>query len=344
MTTFSLIQTLADLRGVSGREGGAAAAVRELLLPYCPDCVCRDGEVIGHIGGEKNPEKPTLLLCAHIDQVGFFVTDITEDGFLRIGNVGGIDNRLLLGQAVKIMGSEPMYGVISILPPHLLQGEQAVPDTDKLCVDIGYSSADALKGKIRRGDAVYYDTTCKPLQNDRVTGSALDDRCGIAALVLAAKALSEEPNLPCNVAIVCCTQEERSGHKGARMAAAMENPDYAIAVDVTFASGTADSGDDCYTLGGGPAIGISSVLDAEMSDKLIAVAENAKIPYQLEIMPESTGTDADALAICGAGGTKAATVSIPQRYMHTPVEVISTKDVEETAALLVAFAKECGRE
>lgn len=343
MTTFSLIQTLADLRGVSGREHSAAKKVCEMLRPYAPDCICKDGEVIGHIHGQKNPDRPTLLLCAHIDQVGFFVTDLTEDGFLRIGNVGGIDRRLLLGQAVQIMGTEPMYGVISILPPHLLHGEQAVPDMEQLCVDTGYSSAEALKGKVRIGDAVYFDTCCKALEADRVTGAALDDRCGIGALILAAKMLAEEPKLPCNVTIVCSTQEERSGHRGARMAAALEQPEYAIAVDVTFAASAADNGTDCYQLGGGPAIGISSVLDAAMSQKLMDLAESANIPYQVEVMPESTGTDADILAITPNGGAKTATVSIPQRYMHTPVEVISLKDVEYTAELLSAFAKECGR-
>ena len=342
MDTCELVMKLANLRGVSGREQRVAQEVCTLLQPYASDAVCRDGSVLAHIGGQKNPEKTTLLLCAHLDQVGFFVTDITEDGFLRIGNVGGIDRRLLLGQSVMIQGTEPMFGVISILPPHLLQGEQAVPDMDKLCVDTGFSSADALKGKVRRGDAVYFGTTCKPLLNGLVTGSALDDRCGVAALILAAEQLAKEQNLPCNVAILCSAQEERSG-RGAKTLAVLEQPDYAIAVDVTFASSENDDGAECYQLGGGAAIGISSVLDAEFSDALISVAEKEKIPYQLEIMPEQTGTDADSMAVAPNGGAKAATVSIPQRNMHTPVEMISLRDVEQTAALLVAYAKECGR-
>lgn len=340
MNSLELVTRLADMRGVSGRESSVARQVCAALKPFAADAVCRDGSVLAHIQPVKNPDKPTLLLCAHLDQVGFFVTDITEDGFLRIGNVGGIDRRLLLGQPVTIMGKTPLFGVISILPPHLLQGEQAVPDMQKLCVDTGFSSADALKDKVRRGDAVYFHTTCQPLLNDCLTGSALDDRCGVAALILAAQQLSECPDLPCNVTILCSAQEERGG-RGAKTLPRLEQPDYAIAVDVTFAESENDRGCECFKLDGGPAIGFSSVLDATFSDALCLAATCANIPYQIEVMPETTGTDADALAFAADGGTKAATVSIPLRNMHTPVEIISLRDVEQTAALLVAYAKEC---
>lgn len=343
MTTFSLVQSLADLRGVSGREHPVADFIAREFGSVLPAKYHRDGVLISYLCGIENPAKPTLLLCAHIDQVGFFVTDITPDGFLRIGNVGGIDRRLLLGQSVKIFGkNEVLDGVISILPPHLLQGEQAVPDIDKLCVDTGFSSADNLRGKVRRGDAVYFDSNCAPLLGTRMTGSALDDRSGAAALILTAQMLRNvAASLPYNVAFAFSTQEERSGHKGAKIASMHVNPQLSIAVDVTF--GTADCDhDECFDLDGGPAIGVSSVLDADFSDRLIEIAENAQIPYQIEVMPESTGTDADILAIAPQNGSKAATVSIPLRYMHTPVEVISTQDVENSAALLAAFAKEGG--
>jgi len=336
---YELTALLSDLRGGSGRESTVGEKAASLLKPYAPDAQYRDGSVVGHIG--KNPEKPTLLLCAHLDQVSFLVTDITEDGFLRIGAVGGIDRRLLLGQAVTVIGSETLYGVISILPPHLLKGEQAVPEDAQLCVDLGVSSAKALEGKVSRGDSVYYATTCKQLQHDYMTGSALDDRCGVAAVLLAAEQLAQEPELPCNVTVYFSGQEERSG-RGAKLAALNEQPDYAIAVDVTFGMAHGEDQKECMTLKKGPAIGISPVLSAEMSRHLIRTAERAGIPYQIEVMPGSTGTDADSLAL-SPGGCEAATVSIPLRYMHTPVEVIALSDVEKTAQLLTEYAKECGR-
>jgi len=334
--TAKLIAETADLRGISGREQAVGEAVAERLRSFIPDAEYRDGSVTAHLG--TDPEKPTLLLCAHLDQVGFLVTDITEDGFLRIGAVGGIDRRLLLGQPVIADGSETLHGVISILPPHLLQGEQAVPEQEMLCVDLGYASADALKDRISCGDAVFYATTCRQMQGDRMTGSALDDRCGVAALLLTAELLAKEPSLPCNVTFVCSGQEERGG-RGAKLAAYNEKADYAIAVDVTFAAATDDT-EDCMAMGGGPAIGISPVLSPALSQALIDTAKRAEIPYQLEIMPDLTGTDADSLAL-SPGGCAAGTVSIPLRYMHTPVEVISVADVEKTAYLLTEYAKEC---
>jgi endoglucanase len=339
-SSYDIIAQLSDLRGISGRESAAGEAAAAMLRQYVPDAEFRGGNVTAHLG--TDPEKPTLLYCAHLDQVGFLVTDITDDGFLRIGAVGGIDHRLLLGQPVTVIGKETLSGVISILPPHLLQGEQAVPSDAQLCVDLGFPSAEALAGKVSRGDAVYYGTSCRPLAGTRMTGSALDDRCGCAALILAAEQLSKCSDLPCNVVFVMANQEERSGHRGARTAAYTEKPDYAVAVDVTFGMAHGESPQETFPLGSGPAIGISAALDAALSDSLIAAAERADIPCQLEIMPESTGTDADALALSPAG-CAAGTVSIPLRYMHTPVEVIDTADVEQTAALLAAYAKECGK-
>ncbi|MBQ8922295.1 MAG: M20/M25/M40 family metallo-hydrolase [Oscillospiraceae bacterium] len=339
MQTYEMIARLSDLRGGSGREQAVGETAAELLRAFAPDAHYGDGSVVGHIGQDTG--KPTLLLCAHLDQVGFMVTDITEDGFLRIGAVGGIDRRLLLGQAVTVIGSETLSGVISILPPHLLKGEQAVPEDAQLCVDLGVSSAEALTGRVARGDRVYYAATCKKLQNDYMTGSALDDRCGVAAVLLAAEQLAGEPDLPCNVTVYFSGQEERSG-RGAKLAAVNEQPDYAIAVDVTFGMAHGEDPKECMTLKKGPAVGISSVLSAEMSRHLMQTAERAGIPYQTEVMPGTTGTDADSLAL-SPGGCEAATVSIPLRYMHTPVEVIAVSDVEQTAQLLTEYAKECGR-
>ena len=338
-SSFNIIAALSNLHGVSGRETAVCSAVAELLRPYAPDVRCDDGNVIAHVG--QDAAKPTLLFCAHLDQVGFLVTDITPDGFLRIGSVGGIDHRLLLGQPVTVEGAETLSGVISILPPHLLKGEQAVPEDSQLCVDLGFDSAETLKDKVSRGDAVYFATSCRKMQGTRMTGSALDDRCGAASLILAAEQISRMQDLPCNVTFAFVGQEERSGHRGAKRAAFAETPDYAIAVDVTFGLAHGEDPQETFPLGGGPAIGFSAVLDPGLSDALTDTAKAMKIPYQLEIMPESTGTDADALALAPQG-SRAGTVSIPLRYMHTPVEVIDTKDVELTAQLLAAFAGRCG--
>ncbi|HBI84735.1 MAG TPA: cellulase [Ruminococcus sp.] len=340
-SAYERIAALADLRGLSGRENAVGEAAAEQLRQYVPDAAYRDGSVIAHLG--QNPAKPTLLLCAHLDQVGFLVTGITPEGFLRIGAVGGIDHRLLLGQPVTVTGKGGTYpGVISILPPHLLTGDQAVPEDAQLCVDLGFASAEALADKVVPGDAVYYGTTCKKLQNQRMTGSALDDRCCVAALLMTAEILADAGDLPCNVTFVFSGQEERSG-RGAKLAAANESADEAIAVDVTFGLAHGEDPHECMTLGKGPAIGISPVLSQELSEALTAAAKRANIAYQLEIMNGSTGTDADSLALAPEG-CRAGTVSVPLRNMHTPVEVIDMVDVAETAHLLAEYAKGCGAE
>lgn len=338
-SSYDIIAALSNLRGLSGREADVAAEIAERIRPFASDVRCDDGNIIAKIGHDA--DKPTLMLCAHLDQVGFLVTDITPEGFLKIGSVGGIDHRLLLGQPVTVCGKETLSGVIPIMPPHLMKGEQAVPDDSQLYVDLGFSSAEALAGKVARGDAVYFATKCRPLLDFCMTGSALDDRCGAASLILAAEQISKMEHLPCNVIFAFVGQEERGG-RGAKRAAFAERPDYAIAVDVTFGRAHGDSEQETYRLGGGPAIGISSVLNPELSDALIDTAINSKIPYQIEVMPEATGTDADSLALA-PNGCRAGTVSIPLRYMHTPVEVIDTRDVELTAQLLAAFAGRCGQ-
>lgn len=340
--TYQLIAGLASQYGLSGRESAIGESAAELLRRYVPDASYLDGSVIAHIKSGDN--KPVLLICAHLDQVGFLVTDITDDGFLRIGAVGGIDRRLLLGQPVMVVGTADgetvLSGVISILPPHLLKGEQAVPEESQLCVDLGFESAERIQAVVRPGDAVYYASACKRLGGDCMTGPALDDRCGVAALILAAESLSAEKDLPCSVTFVLSGQEERGG-RGAKLAAYNEPADYAIAVDVTFGISHDDTA-GCYAVGSGPAIGISAVLSPDLTDIMKKAAVSAGISFQIEVMSSSTGTDADHLALA-PGGCAAGTLSIPLRYMHTPVEVVSLKDVEQTAELLTSIAKECVR-
>ncbi|MCQ2416308.1 MAG: M20/M25/M40 family metallo-hydrolase [Oscillospiraceae bacterium] len=337
---FRVIETLCSICGVSGREQNIGMKSAELLRAYIPNAAYHNGLVTASLGSDA--EKPNLLFCAHMDQVGFLVTDITEEGFLRIGAVGGIDHRLLLGQPVTVEGKQgALHGVLSILPPHLLKREQAVPEDAQLCVDLGYDSGAEVEQLVSRGDAVYYGTSPRKLQNGLVTAPALDNRCGVAALIRAAELLADADNLPCNVMFVCSGQEERSG-RGARQAAYQCRPDYAVAVDTTFGMAHGESPEECFPLGKGPAIGISSMLSAELSDAMTETAKAAGIDFQVEVMPEGTGTDADALALA-PGGCAAGTLSIPIRNMHTPVEVVQLSDVEQTAQLMAAYARRCGR-
>lgn len=328
------IRSLADARGVSGDETDAAELALSMLKSYTDDCFIKNGNVIGRIGCKG--AKPHILLDAHIDQIGFTVTHITDDGFLKIAGCGGIDRRLLLAQQVTVLGSKPLDGVICAIPPHLEIDESKVPEMEDICVDVGLSKARAEE-MISLGDKIVFSSRCEKLQGDRITGAALDDRCGVAA-VLRALELVKDKALQCGLTVMFSTQEE-VGERGAKIGAFDIEPDIAIAVDVSFALTADDSELKCGKLGGGCMIGFSPVLDRELSQSLKAVAEKNDLPYQIEVMSGTTGTNADRFSV-NKSGVKAVTLSIPLKYMHTPVEVISLSDVENTAQLIAAYITE----
>lgn len=337
MELFERIRTLADASGVSGNETEAALTALEMLREFCPDAVYENGNVIGHLG-VREPGKPHVLIDVHIDQIGMIVTDIEENGFLRIGNVGGLDRRLMPAQSVLIHGRELIGGVICTIPPHLSGGKDAsVPKMEDLAVDTGYDQTQ-VSALVSRGDFVQFDTSCMPLLDDRMTGAALDDRCGVAAILRMLELLQGE-KLPCSVTILFSSQEEL-GERGAKIAAYTVDPDIALAVDVSFGCTADDKPSETGELGKGSMIGISPTLSREVSNALIDAARAENLPYQLEVMEGLTSTNADRFSVA-RGGAKACTVSIPLKYMHTPVEVIDTRDVELTAKLLCAYLRRC---
>ena len=330
------IMSLADTAGVSGDEQKAAELALSCLKKYTDDCYIKNGNVIGHLGVKG--KKPHVLIDAHIDQIGFVVTYITEDGFLKISNCGGIDRRLLLAQEVKIFGKKTLSGVICAIPPHLESDESKVPEMEDICIDIGMTKAQAEQ-VISLGDKVVFSAHCEKMQGDRITGAALDDRCGVASILRALEILKDE-SLQCEVTVLFSTQEE-VGERGAKIAAFDIDPDIAIAVDVSFALTSDDSELKCGKMEKGCMIGYSPVLDKELSDTFKKLAEEKKLPYQIEIMSSATGTNADRFSVNNSGA-KAVTLSIPLKYMHTPVEVISLADVENTAKLIAVYLREVG--
>lgn len=337
MDLTKTIMSLADADGVSGDETEAAKLALSMLKKYTDDCYIKNGNVIGHLGCKG--AKPHILLDAHIDQIGFAVTYITEDGFLKVSNCGGIDRRLLLAQPVTVLGRERVSGVICAIPPHLEKDESKVPDMEDICIDVGMTKAQSEK-VISLGDKVTFAARCEKLQGDRLTGAALDDRCGVAA-ILRAMELVKEKTLHSEVTVMFSAQEE-VGERGAKIGAFDIEPDVAIAVDVSFALTSDDSEIKCGKLTGGCMIGYSPVLDRELSDRMKGIAAKKKLPYQIEVMSGTTGTNADRFSV-NKSGVKAVTLSIPLKYMHTPVEVISLSDVENTAQLIAAYLEEAGK-
>lgn len=335
MNLKNTVFALSEAAGAAGYEAAAAELALDMLKKYCPDAEIRSGNVVGHFGQFRDG-LPSLVLDAHIDQIGMVVTYITDEGFIKVGNLGGIDRRLLPAQPVVIHGKKEINGVICSVPPHLSNDGCGVLSFDDTAIDTGLTKAE-LEEIVSLGDPITFDVKCRELIGERITGGALDDRCGIASILYALELLGNSP-AAYNVTVIFSTQEEL-GERGAKIGAFEINPDIALAVDVSFAYAIGEDEKKCGYLGKGPMIGISPSLSREISDKLINTAKSLGIAYQTEVMNGLTSTNADRYSVNRAGA-KACTVSIPLRNMHTPVEVIDLADVRLTGELLAAFIKE----
>ena len=331
MTTTELCFLLAAADGTSGDETAAATVAKKLLSPYMKTEV----DALGNLRGQCGNGKTKILLDAHIDRIGLVVRGIDDKGFLLVEQVGGVDPRVLVGAEVIVMGKTQLTGVICSTPPHLLTKEQkeAGVEIKHLAVDVGMDKEEAA-ALVSIGDRILFDRNQYELLGTRIVGSGFDDRCSIAALLKTVDAVHARLQ-NCTLIVQCSVQEEVGG-SGARTGAFQAEADYAIAVDVGFGTDPYCDKTETIVLGKGPSIGISPVLDRGLTQELIALAKENGIPYQHDVMSSRTGTNADQIQI-SRGGVKTALLSIPLRSMHTPVEVIDTRDVEQTAALLTAF-------
>jgi endoglucanase len=283
----------------------------------------------------------SLMLAAHMDEIGLFVSYIEDDGFLRVIPIGGVLERTLLHQRVVILtrSGKVVKGVIGLKPPHVVKPEEAqkIPEMKELFVDIGASSREEVeKIGVRVGDVAVFDRGIERMLGDRVTGKAFDDRSGLAVMI---KAFQLIENNEADVYAVATVQEE-VGLKGARTAAFAISPNAAIALDVTIASdfpGVAKS-EQFTRLGKGPAIKIADGRNAsglithpEILNFMLKVAEEEKIPYQLEVTPAGT-TDASIIAL-NREGVPSGVLSVPARYIHSPTEVIDLNDLANAIQL-----------
>ena len=338
MEITEILAKLCRATGVSGAEGNACETAAELLRSYTDEVtIDKFGCVTGFIG-ERGNGKPTLMLEAHIDEIGFIVTYIDDEGFLRVGQCGGTDRRLYAAQTVTIhTGNGDVRGVICTLPPHVAEDSSKAMKLEDLAVDIGCTSREEAEKLVSAGDRITIENDLVKLLGTRYTAKALDDRAGAAA-VLYALELLKGAELSYNIEVLFASQEE-VGSRGAIIAAYRSDAEKAIATDVSFAYTPDAKKHECGEMGKGAMIGISPVLDREMTAELKEIAGRLEMPYQSEVMGRSTGTDADDISV-SRGGIRTALVSIPLKYMHTPVEVADIGDIRAVAKLMAAYA--CG--
>ena len=331
--TRELLLRLSRATGVSGAEEGIARAI-EAELDGIAGCRRTPlGCVIATVGAGRGPK---VMTASHMDEVGFIVTHIEEDGFLRVAQVGGIDRKLYASACVTVHTAQgDLPGVIASVPPHLRREEKELPAADAIAVDLGLSGEEA-RAAVQPGDRLTFDVPPAVLLDGSVSARALDDRACCAAVILAAKELAAL-SLPLELDFVFTTMEE-VGSQGAVTAAGELAPDCCIALDVSFAVTPDAPAKNCGRLGGGPMLGIAPVLDNALTGLARRTAEEEGLPLQFEVMAGTTGTDADEIAVSGCG-VRTVLFSIPQRYMHTPVEVVDPADVEAAAALIAAFCR-----
>lgn len=343
---YNLLKKLTEAIGPSGFEDPVRDIVVDELKSYA-DSLWIDslGNVIAVKKGSKGSAK--LMLAAHMDEIGLIVSYIDERGFIRFQPIGGVSERVLLGQRVVIRASNGnvIRGVIGSKPPHIMKPEELkqVPEGKDLYIDIGVGSrAEAEKLGVTIGSIAVFERDLSRLGiEDVVVGKALDDRVGVAAMIEAFKAIDGND---VDVYAVSTVQEE-VGLKGARVAAYSISPHLALALDVTIASDVAGVSEQEWVtqLGKGPAIKVVDgraasglIAHPAIREKLIEIAKQYGIPYQLEVLHGGT-TDASIIAL-NKEGVPAATVSIPTRYIHSPAEVVSLNDVVLASKLTALFA------
>ncbi|WP_017414062.1 M42 family metallopeptidase [Clostridium tunisiense] len=338
MEEKGLLKTLCEGHGPSGREHWLHEEVNKAFSGFGNVSVDNLNNIIVH---KKGNGKGKIMLMAHLDEIFMSVTAIKENGFLEFrGN--GIDVKTLVSQEVVVHGEKDILGIIGIKPPHLMKEEERAKAVtlEALLIDTGYSK-ESLEKIVKVGDYVTVKRHFKELLNDNVTCKALDDRAGVVSLYTCAKEL-KNVNHDLDVYFVCSAQEE-VGHRGAKTASNAINPDIGIAVDVTFDSGKMGAQERDNNLGQGPVICIGPNIHPRVREKLMEVAEEYSIPYQVEVEPGDTGTDAWDIQIAGQG-IPTLLISIPLKYMHTSVEVVNMKDVKNTGRIMAKLIEKLNGE
>ncbi len=334
MDIKDIIFDLCSVCGVSGSEEPAIAAAKKYFSKFAEVSSDCNGNMYA-VAGNREADK-TILIDAHLDRIGLMITDIDENGFAKVDKCGGIDIRTLQDTELVLQKHPEITGVVCCMPPHLSDGnEDKANPISKTYVDFGMS-CDEIAKYAAPGDLLTFKSKPEMLLNNRIASACLDDRCGIATLAKCAEIISDCENLKYKVVFLLSSQEETYG-TGALTGAYKINPDEAVAVDVSFVSQPDISGQySKIQLDKGPMICISPILSKAMSNKFIDIAKSENIPYQLEPVSGRTGTNADHISTARCG-VSSAVISIPQRYMHTPCEVVSIADVENTARLIAEY-------
>ena len=342
-SSLAFLKRLLDTPAPSGFEGPAAKVWRDEASKFAKNVTT---DIAGNSMAEINPGgAPTIMLDGHIDEIGLIVQYIDDDGYVYPSPIGGWDPQVLVGQRIRFLGRDgDVIGVVGKKPIHLMKTadrDQASKLTE-LWVDIGAMNKAEAESRISVGDPGVIDSKSIDFPNGRLVSRSIDDRIGAFVVLEALRRYAEKPGTA-RVVAAATTQEEIAWHGGgALICTNCVNPQMAIVVDVTFATDhpnieKKEIGD--HRIGGGPVLSRGAIISPAVFSLLRAVAERAGIAHSVHAAGRDTSTNADAIHIAREG-VATGLVSVPNRYMHSPNELVSLEDVDRTAELLAAVCRE----
>ncbi len=346
--SLEFLKTLLNIPGPSGFEAEVARTWRREAEGFA-DRVWAD--VSGNSLALLNPGgEPRVMLAGHIDEIGLMITHVDNEGFLYFSTIGGWDAEILVGQRVRILSKRgPVHGVIGKKAIHLQNREDREKPSKirDLWIDIGARKGEEAKKRVRVGDAAVIDADLVELPGEILVSRSLDNRMGAFVVLEALRLLAKEPAAAETIAVATAQEEiGYPGGGGARTSAFGLDPKVALVVDVTHATDypsaeKKEEGD--HPLGSGPVLNRGSAVNPVLFERLVEVAEAEKIPYTIEASPRHTGTDADAIYAARAG-IATAVISVPNRYMHSPNEMVAVSDLQRGAELIAAFVRTLERD
>ena len=339
MSEKELLKILCEAHAPSGREHLIYPIIKEAFEPFGEVSIGVTNNVYVHKKG-KGDGKSSVMLMAHTDEVFLMITSISDNGFLKFKGIG-IDAKTLVSQEVVVHGKKDIIGIIGIKPPHLMTDEEKAKAVtiEGLLIDTGETKED-IKTLVHIGDFVTLKRNFYELLNNNVVCKAIDDRAGVVAMLVCAKEL-QNINHDVDVYFVCSCQEV--GHRGAKMGSYKLNPTIGIAIDTTFDCGTLGDKGRENKLGFGPSICVGPNIHPKLRKKLIEVAKEYNIPYQIEVEPGNTGTDAWDIQI-SREGIPTLLLSIPIKYMHTTVEMANMEDIKNTGRIIAKLIEKLNGE
>jgi putative aminopeptidase FrvX len=345
VSAHDFLKRLLDTPGPSGFEAAPARVWREEVRGFADEMRT---DVQGNSVGVVNPKgTPRLMLAGHIDEIGLQITHIDDDGFCYFAAIGGWDPQVLVGQRVLVVGSNgkgATPGVIGKKAPHLMKKDEfdKVSQITDLWIDIGATNRDDALTRVHVGDPAVLDASSRELPGNRIVSRSIDNRIGAYVVAEALRRLAQDRPTHAAVYAVATTREEIAyTGGGARTSAVGIDPQVALVVDVTHSTdwpGADKKQGGDHKLGGGPVFSRGSAVNPVVFDLLVRCAEAEGIAYTVQAAPRDTGTDADAIHNA-LRGIPTGLVSVPNRYMHSPNEMVSLDDVDRAARLLAAVAR-----